>query len=145
MYDNIEEMLNFGKGNDYLIVLGDFNAVVEERREGLVAGRFGLGKRNEKGDMLIKFCERRNLTIINTCFEHKLRRRYTWKVPWDTRSQQIDFILVKQRYNNSVKNAVAYPGADCYSEHNLVMMKIKLRLKRLSATTKRLQTFLNSA
>ena len=39
-----------------------------------VAGSFGLGRRTERGDMLVEFCERR------TCFEHSLRRRYTWKV-----------------------------------------------------------------
>ena len=27
MYDDIEEILNIGKGNDYQIILGDFNAV----------------------------------------------------------------------------------------------------------------------
>ena len=81
--------------------------------------------------MLVEFSERRNLTIANTCFEHNLRPRYTWKAPGDTRRLQIDYILVKQRYRNSVKNAAAYPGADCNSDHNLVMMKTKLKLKRL--------------
>ena len=33
MYDDIEEILNIGKGNDYQIILGDFNAV----SNGLVA------------------------------------------------------------------------------------------------------------
>ena len=105
MYDNIEEILNIGKGNDYQIVLRYFNAVVGEGSNGLVAGRFELGRRNERGDMLVEFCESRNLMIANTCFEHNLRRRYTWKSPRDTRRLQIDYILVKQRYRNSVKNA----------------------------------------
>lgn len=48
------------------------------------------------------------------------------------RCLQIDYILVKQRYRNSVKNAAAaYPGADWNSDHNLVMIKVKLRLKRV--------------
>ena len=38
MYDDIEEILNIGKGNDYQIILGDFNAV----SNGLVAWSFGL-------------------------------------------------------------------------------------------------------
>ena len=120
MYDDIEEILNIGKGNDYQIILGDFNAV----SNGLVAGSFGLGRRNKRGVMLVEFCERRNLMIANTCFEYSLRRRYSWTSPEDTRRLQIDYILVKQRYRNSVKNAASYPGADCYSDHNLVMMKL---------------------
>ena len=38
---------------------------------------------------------------------------------------------MKQKFRKSVKNAAAYPGADCNSDHNLVMIKVKLRLKRI--------------
>ena len=85
--------------------------------------------------MLIEFCER-VLMRTNTCFEHNLRRRYTWKAPGDIRHLQIDYILMKQRYRNSVKNAAAYPGDDCDSDHNLVMIKVKLRLKRVCSGKK---------
>ena len=101
-----------------------------------MTGHFGLGKRNERGDMLVDFCKRRNLTIANTCFEHHLRRRYTWKAPGDTRRLQINYIIVRERYKNSVKNAMAYPGADCNSDHSLVVMQAKLRLKWVSGSRK---------
>ena len=42
MHGNIEETLNLVKGNDYLIVQGDFSALVGEGSDGSVAGRFGL-------------------------------------------------------------------------------------------------------
>ena len=85
IYDKIEEMLNLGKGSDYLVVLGNVNVVVGEGSDGLVAGSFGLVRRNEREDILIEFCERKNLTIANAYVEHNLRRRYTWKDPGDTR------------------------------------------------------------
>ncbi|KAG7494322.1 hypothetical protein JOB18_027984 [Solea senegalensis] len=106
MYDKIEEVLNIGKGNDYMILLGDWNAVVGEGKDGLVTGHFGLGRRNKRGDMLVDFYRRRGLTIANTCFEHHPRRRYTWKALGDIRRLQIDYIIVRERYQNSV-------GADC--------------------------------
>ena len=74
MYDNIEEILNLEKSNDCQIVLRYVSAVVEGSH-GLVAGSFGLGRRNERGDMLVEFCERRNLMIANTCLEHNLKCR----------------------------------------------------------------------
>ena len=136
MYDSTEEVLGLGKGNDYLVLLGDWNAVVGIGQEGSVTGHFGLGKRNERGDMLVDFCKRRSLTIANICFEHHQRRRYTRKAPGDTRCPQRDYIMVRERYKNSVKNAMAYPGADCNSDHNLVVMQAKLRLKRVSGSRK---------
>ena len=68
-------------------------------------------------------------------YKQNKRRTYTWKAPGDLRRRQIDYILVKQRYRNSVKNAHACPGADGDSDHNLVVMKAKLKLKRLKKPT----------
>ena len=35
----------------------DFNAVVGEGTEDRVVGKFGLGKRNDRGERLIAFCK----------------------------------------------------------------------------------------
>ena len=39
--------------------------------------------------------------------------------------------MIHRRYRNSVKNAKARPGADCGSDHNPVVINIKITLKRL--------------
>ena len=65
MYDKIERLMDKGKGNDYVVILGDWNAVVMEA--------YGLGKRNARGDVLIDLCRRKSLCIANICFEQKLQ------------------------------------------------------------------------
>src|SRR6476661_8724747 len=55
----------------------------------------------------------------------------TWKSPGDLRRYQIDYILVRQRYRNSVKSSWSHPGADVDSDHNLVAMWLKLKLKKI--------------
>ena len=81
--------------------------------------------------MLINFCRRNGLVVTNSVFQHHKRRRYTWKMPGDGKVRyQLDYILVKSRYRNSVKDSRAYPGADVKSDHNLVMMKCRLRFKK---------------
>ena len=82
------------------------------------------------GQMMVEFCRRKKMMITNTWFDHNKRRRYTWKKPGDTERFQLDYIAVRQRYRNSVKNARSYPGADIDSDHNLVMMNVNIRLKR---------------
>ena len=56
-----------------------------------------------------------------------------WKMPGDIGRYQLDYILVKQRYRNSVKSSRSFPGCDIDSDHNLVMMKAEVRLKRVRA------------
>ena len=56
-YGILEELIDEEKGNCNLIVMGDWNAIVGEGKEGKVIGKFGLGVRNEIGQRPIDFCE----------------------------------------------------------------------------------------
>ena len=44
---------------------------------------------------------------------------------------QIDFIMISQRWKSSVKNTKTLPGADCNSNHQLLVANINIRLERL--------------
>ena len=131
LYDEIEMLLETEKGNDNIIIMGDWNAVVGESKDGNEVGSYGLGSRNDMGEAMVEFCKRRKLMITNTWFAQPRRRRYTWKKPGDTGRYQIDYILVRNRYRNGVKNCKTYPGADVNSYHNLLVMKCMFRLKRI--------------
>jgi len=111
--------------------MGDWNAVVGKESLGHIIGSYGLGNRNERGDRLIDFCPKHELLITNTYFKHHPRRRYTWKMPGDVGRYQIDYILVKKRFRNQVKESRSYPGADIDSDHNLLMMKSNLKFKKI--------------
>ncbi len=131
LYDQIEKLIDEEKGSDHVVIMGDFNAVVGEGREDKEVGSYGLGIRNDRGDKLVEFCKRRKFVVTNTWFKQEKRRRYTWKAPEDIARYQLDYILVRQRYRNSVKKSISYPGADADSDHNLVMMKTKIRMKKI--------------
>jgi hypothetical protein len=49
----------------------------------------------------------------------------------------LDYILVKQRFRNSVKDVQTMPGADIDSDHNLLVAKICTRLKKVTRFQKR--------
>jgi len=58
LYGVIEEILEVdGKGNKNTIIMGDWNSVVGDETYRNV-GPHGLGSKNHRGQMLIKFCER---------------------------------------------------------------------------------------
>ena len=139
MFEQLDCLVKAEKGNTNLIVMGDWNCNKGKGQDDIAVGDFGLGTRNERGERLIEFCWQRKLVATNTCFEHEKMRRYAWKQLGDTRRHQLDYILVRQRFQNSVKNASSYPGADADSDHNLVVMKQTVKLKKLKRRRKKLQ------
>ena len=48
---------------------------------------------------------------------------------------QIDYILCSQIWRSSIQSAKTRPGADCGSDHELVVAKFRLKLKKLGKTT----------
>jgi exonuclease III len=131
LYSQIEELIRREEKDSCIVVMGDMNAVVGEGKEDKIIGKFGYGVRNERGDMLVNFCRENKLIITNTLFKNHLRRRYTWKAPGDRARYQIDYVLVQERFRNSIKKACAHPGADIGSDHNLVIVEMELRLKKV--------------
>ena len=56
---------------------------------------------------------------------------------------QIDYILCSQRWRSSIQSAKTRPGADCGSDHDLVIAKFRLKLKKVGKTTRPFRYDLN--
>ena len=76
------------------------------------------------------------LVITNTLFQQHKRRLYTWTLPDGQHQNQIDYILCTQRWKSSIQSARTSPGADCGSDHELIIAKFRLKLKRVGITTR---------
>ena len=139
MYEKIEQLVDDEtKNKDYTVVMGDFNAVVGEGKEDGYVGHYGLGYHNDRGQMLVDFCKRRQMHIANTWFTQDRTHPYTWMKPRNTGRYQIDYILLsKCRYWNSVCNAKACPGANNDSDHNPVVARWRVKLKKVLKATVR--------
>ena len=117
-----------------MIVQGDWNAKVGPdayRSWAGTVGRFGLGETNDRGNRLLEFAMSHRLTLANTLHPHKQSRTTTWHSPNGQTHNQIDYILVPQRFKSSINkaNTRTFPGADIGSDHDLVMSTLKLKLK----------------
>jgi hypothetical protein len=130
-YAAVQAILDDCPSKDIVMVAGDFNAKVGANTlDSEVCGQYGLGELNGAGERLLNFCYDNNMYITNTAFQHHARRRYTWQSPGGRHKNQIDYILIERRWLRCVTNARAYPGIDCGSDHNLVGVTVKLRIKR---------------
>ena len=120
---------------DVLFIIGDWNAKVVSQESPGVTGKF-VRVRKEAGQRLIKFCQENALVIANILFQQHKRRLYTWTSPEGRHQNQIDYILCSQRWRSSIKPAKTRLGADCGSDHELLIAKFRLKLEKVGNTTR---------
>ena len=136
-------MLELTPKKDVLFIIGDWNAKVGSQETPEVTGKFGLGIRNEAGQRLIEFCQENALVIANTLFQQHKRKLCTWTSPDGQYQNQIDYILCSQRWRSSIQSAETRLGADCGSEHELLIAKFRLKLKKVGETNRPFRYDLN--
>ena len=103
----------------------------------------GLRVKNEAEQKLTEFCKENALVIANTLFQQHKRRLYTWTSPDGQHQNQIDYILCSQKWRSSIHSAKTRLGADCGSDHVLLIAKFRLTLKKVGETTRPFRYDLN--
>ena len=128
---------------DVLFIIGDWNAKVGSQEIPGGTGKFGLGVQNEVEQRLTEFCQENALVIANTLFQPHKRLLYTWTSTYGQYQNQIDYILCSQRYRSSMQSAKTRVGADCSLDHELLIAKLRLMLKKIGKTTRPVRYDLN--
>ena len=84
------------------------------------------GVQNEAGQELTEFCQENTLVKANTPFQQHKRQLYTWTIPDGQYQNQTDYVLCSQRWRSYKQSAKTRPGADCGSDHQLLIIKFRL-------------------
>ena len=134
-YEALQDLVAWTPKKDVLFIIGGWNANVGCQETPGVRCKFGLGVQNKTEERLIEFCQENTLVIGNTLFQQQKRLLYTWTSPDGQYQNQIDYILCSWRCRSSIKSAKTRPGADGGSDHELLIAKFRLKLKKVGKTT----------
>ena len=143
--EDLQDLLELIPPKDVLFIIGDWNAKVGSQETPGVTGKFGLGMQNEAGQRLIEFCQDNALVIANTLFQQHKRRLYTRTSPDGQHQDQIDYILCSKRWRSSIQSANTRLGAGCVSDHEYLIAKFRLKLKKVGKITKLFRCFVTGA
>ena len=124
---------------------GDWNAKVGSQETPGVTGKFGLGVWNEAGQRLIEFCQENTLVVANTLFQQHNGRLNTCTSPDDQHRNQTDYTICSQRWRSSIQSTKTRLGADCGSNHEILIAKFRLKLKKVGKTTRPFSYDLNQS
>ena len=83
------------------------------------------------------------MVIASTLFQQHKRKLYTWISPDGQQQNQIDYILCSQRWRSCTQSANTRLGADYGSDHELLIAKFRLKLKKVGKTTRPFRYDLN--
>ena len=125
------------------VIIGDWNAKVGSQETPGVTGKFGFEVQNEAWQRLIESCQENALVIANTLFQQHKRRLYSWTSPDGQHRNQSDYILCSQRWRSSIQSTKTRPGADCGSDHELLVARFRLKVKKVSKITRPFRRDLN--
>ena len=130
-YDGLDSVISAVPRTDKLILLGDFNARVgthHQTWEGMI-GSEGEGKCNFNGLLLLKKCAEHELLITNTIFRLPTRRKTSWMHPRSKHRHLIEYVIVQRKDRQDVRVTKTMCGADCWTDHRLVVNKLNLRIQ----------------
>ena len=92
-----------------------------------------MGKINKAGLYLLAFCSINNLSIW---FEKRNIHKQTWQHLGTKKWHAIDFILMKQSLSRCCIDVQVMRRAECWSDHKLVRVKLRIRYDRKRQPTK---------
>jgi hypothetical protein len=112
------------------ILLDDFNA--KEGRENIFKPTIGNESLHEiSNDNLVRIVNlttSKILVIKSTMFPHRKIHKHNWTYPERNTHNQIDHILIDRRGHSSILDVRSFRGADCDTDHCLVVGKVRERL-----------------
>ena len=109
--------------------MGDVNAKVggQTNTSKRATGCFGLGQRNERGDIIVEWATSTNFKIMNTQFQKKAGRRWTWRSPDGNTKNEIDCIVTDNP--SMVTDVTVINRVNIGSDHRMVMGSITLNTR----------------
>ena len=131
-YEDLQDLSELAPPKDVLFIIGDWNAKVGSKEIPGVTGKFDLGVQNEARQSL----PRERTGHSKHPLPNNSREDYAWISPDGQHQNQIDYILRSQRCRQSIQLAKTTPGPDCGSDHELLIAKFRLKLKKVGKTTR---------
>ena len=121
-YSDIKNTVGSTGRHAFLVILGDWNARLQTSA---LNPWVYSNSPNRNSAQFSDFLSANELFSSNTMFRKRLSRLYTHRGPQHTLSQ-IDHIVCRQKYRNSVQNYNAFTFRLFATDHRMVVMNVKL-------------------
>ena len=118
--------------HNLLVIGGDMNAQIGKNR----SNKYSLhNTSNRNGEHLIDFMIENRLTCLNTNFQKREGKLWTYTYANNSKAQ-IDYVFINRKWKNSALNCEAYSSFEgVSSDHQIVTAKVRLSLRKNATRT----------
>ncbi|XP_029288535.1 craniofacial development protein 2-like [Cottoperca gobio] len=134
-YEDLATAVRDIPAHNFLAILGDFNARLGPEDAPLTYHN----STNRNGEHLAALLMEHELLAANTMFQKRMGKRLTFQDQATVMPCQLDYILVRRRWRNSILNAEPYSTFNSVgSDHQVVSMRVRpsLRVPKPSLKTR---------
>jgi len=129
-YEELDQVFEHFLKYHVKMLLGDFNAIVG--RKNIFKPTIGQESlhqdNNDNGVRIVNYDTSKNLVVNSTMFRYQNIHKYTWTSSDGKIHNQIDHVLLDRRWHSSVLDVGSFRGAECDTDHYLVIAKVTERL-----------------
>ena len=135
-YEELSSLVHSIPKHNLLVIGGDMNSQIGKNRN----NKYSLhNMSNRNGQHVIDFMIENRLTCLNTNFQKRERKLWTYTYANNSKAQ-IDYVFINRKWKNSAMNCEAYSSFEgVSSDHRIVTTKVRLSLRKnatRTATTK---------
>ena len=125
-YNNLNAAAASIPKHNVLLVVGDFNGHIGKTH----TQHTYHATTNKNGQHVIDFAEEADMLITNTNYKKKRGKLWTYISDMSGTRTQVDYILIRRKWKNSVKNCEAYNTfSSVGSDHRILTATLKLSLR----------------
>ena len=128
-YDELHTTISSIPAQNFLLVLGDFNARIgktfHESFPQTIGRYFYHQETNDNGERLVSLCEISKLISTFHRQPHRNSHMWTWEHPDGVHKAEIDHILLREKW----RNCRTYSTAELGSDHRIVTAELKISLR----------------
>ena len=129
-HDNLRLAIASIPAHDFLIVVGDLNAHLAKESDEDEQWYFH-STTNRNGELLRDTLQETEMEATNHRFRKKNGKMWTFLSDATHTKSQLDYVLVRKKWRNSIKDTEAYNYFDSVgSDHRLVLSKVRLSLRK---------------
>jgi hypothetical protein len=126
----LQQNINQIASSDIKIILGDFNAKVEETiHKPNISNESLHNETNSNGIKMIQSAISNGLNLSSTTFPYKVIHRETGHSADSRMANQTDHVLISNRFRNAITEFRALRGPDIRSGHNLIKINFEVKLR----------------